>query len=383
MKTYIPPYADIIHNAWDLNEHSIDNSNRRHDSFIVARQPDAQFGYFNTNQFALTSSNNFVGNQTINGNLNIDGDIIANQFLVTTMSVTHYSASTNFGLDSNDTHRFTGSLFISGATEFGGDLVPKEARGATLGTLERPFREIYVSSGSINIASDVIGDPNTTLSNIGGNILVSAGGMRLLGDASFIAATGSFQYISGSMTQVGDYTQTGDYVMVGDKTISGSISVSGSLYMNGNKQFNYGQFCDLTIQSGSANTAYPMKLNTTDVSNGVSVVSGSFIKVANTGTYNLQFSAQLEQTVNEVAEVSIWLRKDGTNVANSNTEISIEKSGKLVAAWNYVVQLNTNQYVELVWASTSSNTQLHYHTTQSTPTRPATPSVIATLTQIA
>jgi len=129
-----------------------------------------------------------------------------------------------------------------------------------------------------------------------------------------------------------------------------------------------------------------MKLNTTDVSMGVSVVSGSFIKVANTGTYNLQFSAQLEQTSNNASEVSIWLRKDGTNVPNSNTELTIEKiggGGKLVAAWNYMIQLNANQYVQLMWCSTRSDTQLHYHSTQSVPDRPATPSVIATITQIA
>jgi hypothetical protein len=333
------------------------------DGVISGSQQISDFG------FATTGSNIFIGNQTI-----------------------------------------TGSLFISGTTELGGNIVPKTARGATLGTLERPFSEIFVSSGSINIASDAPGDPNTTLTNIGGNILVSAGGMRLVGDASFIAATGSFNYISGSMTQIGNYTQLGTHILTGNSTISGSIlvsgsttqignntltgntqltgsvSISGSLYMNGNKQFNYGQFSDLTIQSASADTAYPMKLNTTDVSNGVSVVSGSFIKVANTGTYNLQFSTQLEQTSNNAAEVSIWLRKDGTDIPNSNTEVTIEKisgGGKMVAAWNYMVQLTENQYVQLIWSSTRSDTQLHYHATQSTPTRPATPSVIVTMIQIA
>jgi hypothetical protein len=291
-------------------------------------------------------------------------------------------------------YRISGSLFISGTTELGGNIVPKTSRGATLGTSDRPFREIYVSSGSINIASDTIGDPNTNISNIGGNLLVSAGGMRLVGDASFIAATGSFQYISGSMTQVGDYNQTGNYTMVGDKIITGSLTLSSGsalrinngFYVDGNRQFNYGQFSDLTIQSASADTAYPMRLNTTDVSAGVSIVSASRVTVANTGIYNLQFSAQLDQTSNNAAEISIWLRKDGTDVPNSNTELTIEKiggGGKMVAAWNYMVQLNANQYVQLMWCSTRSDTQLHYHDVQSTPTRPATPSVIVTMTQIA
>ena len=334
----------------------------------------------------------------------------------------------------NGDYRISGSLFISGATELGGDLVPKTARGATLGTELRPFKGIFVSSGSINIASDIIGDPNTTLSNVGGNILVSAGGMRLVGSAAFIAATGSFQYISGSMTQVGDYSQTGDYTMVGDKTITGSLQITGSgfintrriltdldsgsyaitgsntfsgsqgisgslyvsesiyvtdeFYLNGNKLFNYGQFSDTTTQSGSANTANSMKFNTTDFSHNVSVVSGSRLTVQNTGLYNIQFSAQLDNSSNTNELVDIWVAVTGSNVANSNTQVAINKAqagnfGKVVAAWNYMLPLSASNYVELKWSATGNGIILSATGSASTPTRPAIPSVIATITQIA
>ena len=331
-------------------------------------------------------------------------------------------------------YTISGSLFISGATELGGNIVPKTARGATLGTELRPFKGIFVSSGSINIASDIIGDPNTTLSNVGGNILVSAGGMRLVGSAAFIAATGSFQYISGSMTQVGDYSQTGDYTMVGDKTITGSLQITGSgfintrriltdldsgsyaitgsntfsgsqgisgslyvsesiyltdeFYLNGNKLFNYGQFSDTTTQSGSANTANSMKFNTTDFSHNVSVVSGSRLTVQNTGLYNIQFSAQLDNSSNTNELVDIWVAVTGSNVANSNTQVAINKAqagnfGKVVAAWNYLLPMSASNYVELKWSATGNGILLSATGSASTPTRPAVPSVIATITQIA
>jgi hypothetical protein len=128
----------------------------------------------------------------------------------------------------------TGSLFVSGASEFGGDLVPKFPISSTLGTQLRPFKGIFVSSGSINIASDVIGDPNTTLSNVGGNILVSAGGMRLVGAASFIAVTGSFQYLSGSFTHIGAQFNEGDIVTTGSLQVSGSTVMIGNNTMQGN-----------------------------------------------------------------------------------------------------------------------------------------------------
>jgi len=334
----------------------------------------------------------------------------------------------------NGDYTISGSLFISGTTEFGGNLVPKFPSGSTLGTLERPFREIFVSSGSINIASDITGEPNTSISNVEGNLLISAGGMRLVGDASFIAATGSFQYISGSMTQVGNYTQQGNYVMVGDKTISGSLRISGSgyinthriltdldsgsyaitgsnifsgsqgisgslyvseslyvtneIYLNGNKLFNYGQFSDTTTQSGSANTAYSMKFNTTDFSHNISVVSGSRITVDNTGIYNLQFSAQLDNISNTNEIMDIWIAVTGSNVSNSNTSVAINKAqagneGKTVAAWNYMLPLSASQYVELKWNSSGGSIILLSSGSAINPTRPATPSVIATITQIA
>ena len=234
----------------------------------------------------------------------------------------------------------------------------------------------------------MLGGPDAVISNKSGNLEVSVGGMQLLGNASFQAATGSFTYISGSMTQIGNVTTTGASIISGSLTLSSgsALNINNGFYVDGNRQFNYGLFSDLTTQSGSADTAYAMKLNTTDLAVGFSVVDGTKITATHTGVYNLQFSAQFEQTSNHAAELAIWLAKNGTNVPNSNTELTIEKiggGGKMVAAWNYIVQLNATQYVELMWASTRSDTQLHYHGTQPTPSRPATPSVIVTLTQIA
>jgi hypothetical protein len=328
----------------------------------------------------------------------------------------------------NGDYTISGSLFVSGTTEFGGNLVPKFPSGSTLGTELRPFKGIFVSSGSINIASDAPGDPNTSLSNVDGNILISAGGVRLVDPASFIAATGSFSYLSGSFTHIGTANRIGDtiitgslqisgsgyinthriltdldsgsYAITGSNTFSGSQSISGSLYVsgsvyatdefyiNGNKLFNYGQFSDTTTQSGSANTAYSMKFNTTDISHNVSVVSGTRLTVANTGIYNLQFSAQLDNPSNTNEIVDIWIAITGSNVPNSNTRVGINKAqagneGKLVAAWNYMVPLSASQYVELKWSSNGGNIILFSEGTAINPIRPAVPSVIATITQIA
>jgi hypothetical protein len=323
------------------------------DEFIV-KQEDGYLGYASAGQLATTGSNIFVGGQIVMGNLTIAGDIFANQFIVTTSSVNHFTASTNFGLDSGDIHTFTGSVRITGS----------------LNTI-----------GNSTITGSFLVSGSTT--QIGNNTLL--GNTQLYGN---IDVSGSTNFHNHTITMTGSMFTSGSQVITGSLDIKGNVNVaSGSeFYLAGNKLFNYGQFSDTTTQSGSSNTAYAMKLNTTDFAHNVLIESGSRIKVLNTGIYNLQFSSQLSNTANTNIAFDIWLAYTGSNVANSNTQIDVNKSagqlGRNVAAWNFMMPIKANDYVELMWSSNASTGQLHSQGTQTTPDRPAIPSVIATLTQI-
>jgi hypothetical protein len=118
-------------------------------------------------------------------------------------------------------------LTSSGIT-LSGDIVPTTPRGANLGSTDKPFREIFLQSGSLNIESDAPGDPNTVISNVGGNLLVSAGGMQLLGNSSFNAATGSFSYLSGSLEYVGEMNIDGNITFNGESALL-TASISNSI----------------------------------------------------------------------------------------------------------------------------------------------------------
>ena len=165
-----------------------------------------------------------------------------------------------------------------------------------------------------------------------------------------------------------------------------SASTGGYIY-NGHSLFNFGQFYDTTIQSGSANTAYAMKFNNTDMSSGISIVSSSRITVANTGIYNLQFSAQLNNTANTNIVFDIWFAITGSSLPSSNTQVEIDKQpstfGRNVAAWNILLPLTSSQYAEIYWSCNEASGQLFYSGSTTGPTRPAIPSVIATMTQVA
>jgi hypothetical protein len=143
----------------------------------------------------------------------------------------------------------------------------------------------------------------------------------------------------------------------------------------------YGSFYDTTTQTAAAiNTAYPMTFNTTDLSFGVTRGSPtSRIFVDRPNVYNIQFSAQLDKTAGGVGLVWIWLRKNGVNVPDSAGQIRIQgNNAETLAAWNYVIQLNAGDYIELMWEVDDTSVQLLAEA--ATAIHPRIPSVILTVT---
>jgi hypothetical protein len=133
-----------------------------------------------------------------------------------------------------------------------------------------------------------------------------------------------------------------------------------------------------------ADTEYAMSASTLDYAEGVTMVDNSKMTVSSGGTYNLQFSSVFNKTQGGTIEfISVWIKVNGTNVPWSNTDVSMANNNELiVAAWNFVLELNAGDYVQLFWSSTTTDMEMVAIPPQSTPTRPGTPSVIMTLTQI-
>ena len=140
----------------------------------------------------------------------------------------------------------------------------------------------------------------------------------------------------------------------------------------------YGSFYDTTTQSAAAiNTAYSMNLNTTAESNQIAVLSGSRITFKNRGTYNIQFSAQLDQTSGASHHIFIWFRKNGIDIPSSASTVAIQgTSAELVASWNFIVSVLGDDYVQIMWAV--DNTAVQIVAAPATAFCPAIPSVIAT-----
>jgi hypothetical protein len=204
--------------------------------------------------------------------------------------------------------------------------------------------------------------------------------------ASFVQNAVSASYaLNGGVTQL----LAGPNVTLSPTNGLGQVTVSAIL--SGSTIFNtatgsYGSFYDTTTQTNPvANIARSMSFNSTDITNGVSI-SGStspfntYIKTTNAGIYNIQFSAQVEKTDSGTDVIVIWLRKNGIDLTDSATKLTLSGNGtKVVAAWNWFVPSAANDYYQIIWVSADTGMRLYAEPINDTP---GIPSVILTVNRV-
>jgi len=154
------------------------------------------------------------------------------------------------------------------------------------------------------------------------------------------------------------------------------------LLANANATKFYGSFLDLQTQLNTdVGNALPVLMRTTISNNHVSIVDDSKITMDFTGVYNIQFSFQMQKTDSGTDIVYIWLSKNGQDVPNSNTSITmVGNNTAYVAAWNFVVEAQAGDYFEIMWGSLDSNMEILYQPINGIG--PAIPSVILTVCQV-
>ena len=282
------------------------------------------------------------------------------------------------------------------------DWIPDAPSAHTIGSLAYPLKSVYVSTGSVFIG------PNNSLAIDDSGVLYSVG--------TFAAPT--FQV--GNITSSGQVVTTSGYTfsvinnqLLTQSNSGGTVySISQQLIPTGGTSNQvltrdggtygwgwsaltptqiptryYGSFTSSVTQTNPvASVARAFSADTTEINNGVILSANTRFVVQNAGVYNIQFSAQLQQLNNADSSISIWFRKSGTDIPRSNTELSIDKNqggaSKLVAAWNIVESFTANQYIEIMWSSPDTGMEILWQNTQTGPTRPSTPSLIVTVTQV-
>jgi hypothetical protein len=164
--------------------------------------------------------------------------------------------------------------------------------------------------------------------------------------------------------------------------LSTILGPRGGKYLN----LPYGAFQDSTDQTAAnTTTAYAITFDTTDYSNGITLSNSSRLNVSQGGIYNVQFSVQFKNTTNDTQDVEVWFRKNGTDIAKSNSRFGLgpRKSAgdpsHMIGALNYFVDLAESDYIQLMWRPSDVGVSIEHFAAGTSPTRPAIPSVIATV----
>lgn len=153
----------------------------------------------------------------------------------------------------------------------------------------------------------------------------------------------------------------------------------------------YNQFQSNSDQTAANTyTAYAVTYDVEDYPDGISLSNSSRINVQHEGIYLFTFSIQFQNDTNATETVDVWFRKNGTDIANSNSQFSLpaRKSAgtpsALIATTPFMFDLQANDYIEIMWrpsVTTLSIQQLPAVAASPgvTPAIPATPSVILTV----
>jgi hypothetical protein len=153
----------------------------------------------------------------------------------------------------------------------------------------------------------------------------------------------------------------------------------------------WGSFWDSTSQVAAlANTAYAIKLRDVDTaSRGIKVISNERITFDHPGIYSITFSIQFSNTDSSIHDINVWLRKNGADVPASDSRFSITAKhgsvdGNVIGTVNFVLGLSTNDYLELIWATSNVTAYIHAEVAQTSPfAHPSIPGIICTVVQVA
>lgn len=149
---------------------------------------------------------------------------------------------------------------------------------------------------------------------------------------------------------------------------------------------HYAKFSDTTQQTAAlANTAYEVTFDTEDISCShlhIDANDSANVVISEQGLYEFSFRLQAVSTNSSRSNLWMWARKNGTDIANSATKVSIESNGGVVApALSFMESMAANDVFQLVWATDSTNVSLD--APAATAFAPATPSAELTVRQVA
>jgi len=178
----------------------------------------------------------------------------------------------------------------------------------------------------------------------------------------------------------------------GAATLTGYVKGSGTSAMTASATVPFADISgrafaeplSLQDQTGNVSAATAVTFNTDLTGTGVSVVASTQITFAVAGTYMLTPSIQFANSAAADHDVTVWFRKNGTNIANSATILTVPKvgdGGSAVLSISFFDTVTAGQYIEVMWLP--ENIAVTVETAAAGAIAPAIPSIICPVFRIA
>lgn len=218
-------------------------------------------------------------------------------------------------------------------------------------------------------------DVNPVLTTQGGTNITS----YALGDTLYGSATNVLSKLSGNTTTTQKFlsqTGTGAASAAPQWTALSAASINAA----------YGMFISTVNQSnGGATAANLVTLNTqivtaNDVSNAAGVIT-----LAAAGIYQVVIELFFTSTTGANPTISQWISQNGSNIANSTQDFQLLGGANTVQASTCVwhVSAAAGDVLRFYWHSSNTNVSLASQAAGTNPTRPASPSAIVSIQQVA
>jgi hypothetical protein len=291
----------------------------------------------------------------------------------------------------------------------GGVSTKVAARDVAASFSTNPANILPVSAGGTGASTAAAARTNLGATTVGSNLFTLANPSavtfpRLNADNSVSALTASAfrsaisSAASGANSDITSLTGLTTALSVpqggtGATTLTGYVKGNGASAMTAAATIPYNDLAGrawinasstLDQTQAAINTAKEFTLDTGTSGTGIAVNASSRVTFTDAGTYMLAPSIQFANSDAADHTATIWFRKNGTNIANSASVVSIPKAadgGVTVFSVTFIETVTAGQYIEVMWAV--SNIAVTAAATVATAPAPAIPSIIVPVTRIA
>ena len=133
--------------------------------------------------------------------------------------------------------------------------------------------------------------------------------------------------------------------------------------------------------AASSNTAYALTF-TQDLAAGITNgTPASRLIVEEAGQFSVTYSMQMASSSASTVRMWFWVRVNGTDIPKSAMENTLHQNGStLVVTKSAILQLSAGDYIEVMWATDSTNGYLE--AVAATAFAPATPSATISMVRL-